>query len=60
MQFSSTEKYHLPWHRVVNGKGRIGLKPGQGYELQHAMLADEGVRFNVDDTIDLKAHLWKP
>lgn len=57
---SSADKYNLPWHRVVNSKGRIGLKPGQGYELQRAMLTDEGVRFNLDDSIDLKAHLWRP
>ena len=27
---SSSEKHALPWHRVVNSKGGISLKPGQG------------------------------
>ena len=57
---SSTDKYHLPWHRVINSKGQIGLKPGQGYELQRAMLIDEGVAFDEAGRIDLKRYLWSP
>jgi len=48
----------LPWHRVVNRHGCISLKPGSGYELQRAMLQDEGVQFNDDDSIDLEQYLW--
>jgi len=56
---SSSEKENLPWHRVINRNGSISLKPGQGYELQKALLKDEGIKFNLDDTIDLKEYLWK-
>ena len=55
---TSSEKEDLPWHRVVNREGRISLKPGRGYELQIALLEEEGVTFSRDDTIDLKRFLW--
>jgi methylated-DNA-protein-cysteine methyltransferase-like protein len=56
---SSSAKDRLPWHRVINRKGRIALKPGQGYEMQKALLQKEGVIFGMDDCIDLKRYLWK-
>lgn len=57
---SSSEKDNLPWHRVINGHGRIGLKPGHGYELQRQLLADEGVVFNLDDSVDMELFQWTP
>ncbi len=55
---SSTEKERLPWHRVVNREGRIGLKPGYGYEIQKELLRREGVEFGKDDRIDFDRFLW--
>ncbi len=52
---SSSKKYHLPWHRVVNSKGKISLKPEQGKELQEALLANEGVGIQ-DGIIDLSIY----
>lgn len=57
---STSEKEKLPWHRVINSRGRISLKPGQGFELQKALLEDEGVRFDANDTVDLDRYLWVP
>ncbi len=57
---SCSDKDKLPWHRVINCKGSISLKRGQGYELQKAMLADEGVIFGEHDLIDLNRYLWTP
>lgn len=57
---SSSQKENLPWHRVVNRKGRISLKPGQGYEVQKALLGEEGVTFDSTDTIDFNQYLWRP
>ena len=57
---SSSEKENLPWHRVINSKGSISLKPGHGYELQKQMLKKEGITFNENDCIDLKRFLWIP
>jgi len=51
-------KYDLPWHRVINSKGKISLRSSQGYELQKALLESEGVKFSKNDTIDLKVHSW--
>lgn len=55
---SSSRKENLPWHRVVNSKGRISLKPNHGYELQKRLLEREGIEFNEDDCINLKHFLW--
>jgi len=57
---SSSEKENLPWHRVINSKGSISLKPGHGYELQKQMLKKEGITFKENDCIDLKRFLWIP
>lgn len=56
---SSSRKEQLPWHRVVNGKGRISLT-GSGYEMQKALLEKEGITFDSDDTIDFDLYLWRP
>ena len=57
---SSSEKEELPWHRVINSKGRISMKPGHGYELQKRLLEDEGIVFDADDQVDLEKFLWQP
>jgi methylated-DNA-protein-cysteine methyltransferase-like protein len=57
---SCSEKEELPWHRVINSKGTISLKPGRGYEKQKAMLEKEGVVFDERDRIDLERFLWEP
>jgi len=57
---SSAEKDKLPWHRVVNREGRIGLKPGSGYEIQKGLLLNEGIKFDKNDTIDFHHYLWSP
>ena len=57
---SSSQKEQLPWHRVVNRQGRISLKPGSGYEIQKALLKEEGVTFGSSDDIDFERYLWSP
>lgn len=47
----------LPWHRVVNGQGRISLS-GANYQRQKELLLEEGVLFNHDDRIDMKIYGW--
>ena len=56
---SCSEKDKLPWHRVVNREGKVALKHGDGYELQKAMLEDEGVVFGLEEKIDLGKYLWR-
>lgn len=55
---SMSRKYDLPWHRIINSKGKISLRPSHGYELQKALLESEGVVFSKTDTIDLTVYLW--
>jgi methylated-DNA-protein-cysteine methyltransferase related protein len=54
---SSSEKYKLPWFRVVNSKGKISLPKGGGYEMQKQMLEAEGIVFNKNDKIDFNKFL---
>ncbi|MBN2353637.1 MAG: MGMT family protein [Spirochaetales bacterium] len=54
---SSSAKEGLSWHRVVNAQGRIALPPGEGGELQRAMLEKEGIVFSEDGGIDLHRYL---
>ena len=55
-----SDKEKLPWHRVVNRKGKISLKPGAGYEKQKELLIKEGILFSDKDCIDLDRYLWEP
>jgi len=55
-----SEKDNLPWYRVINSKGHIALAPGRGFELQKAMLSDEGVKCSPGGRVDLEIYLWPP
>ena len=57
---SSSDKEKLPWHRVINSKGKISLQPGSGYELQKALLEQEGIVFGLEDKIDMNRFMWHP
>ena len=43
----------VPWHRVVNARGEISLRPSTGYHEQRVRLKAEGVRFDRAGKIDL-------
>ncbi len=55
---SSSDKYDLPWHRVINSQGRISLRTGDGFEMQKSMLESEGIQV-IKDRIDLTIFQWK-
>ena len=57
---SSSERENLPWHRVINSKGTISLKPGYGFELQKQLLESEGVEVSEPGAINLEKYLWSP
>ncbi len=57
---SCTEKYNLPWYRVINAQGRISLPEGGGYEQQAELLINEGIVISQGGKIDLNRYLWKP
>jgi len=50
----------VPWQRVVNSRGRISLRGGEGPELQRLLLTDEGVVFDESGKIDLARSGWEP
>jgi len=50
---------NVPWHRVVNARGEISLRPTTGYPEQRARLKAEGVRFNRAGKIDLAKYGWQ-
>jgi methylated-DNA-protein-cysteine methyltransferase related protein len=56
---SMSEKYHLPWHRVVNVQGKIALKDEESYYVQLMRLEAEGIEFGQHDLIDLEKYQWK-
>ncbi|MFX1328913.1 MAG: MGMT family protein [Promethearchaeota archaeon] len=56
---SSTKKYNLPWHRVINSKGLIALKSVEDREYQKNLLQKEGIEVLNDFKVDLKKFLWR-
>ncbi len=48
----------VPWHRVVNSRGRISLSEWEGSGLQRVLLEAEGVEFCVDGSVDMRRFGW--
>lgn len=57
---SLTEKYNLPWQRVINRNGFIAIRGGDVNmkNLQKKLLEEEGVAVSEDFVIDLKKYGW--
>ena len=55
---SSTKKYDLPWHRVINSKGLIVLASDEDRYYQKNLLIEEGINFKSEFGLDLKKYLW--
>ena len=58
MAVSSLES-DLPWHRVINSKGKISIRSsGPGAEIQRRMLEEEGIRFNQKGAVNFGCYGW--
>lgn len=65
---AAPEALALPWHRVLDARGRIALPAGSAaHRLQRRLLVGEGVRFVRGRAVppagaheDLDALLWRP
>ncbi|MEH7334244.1 MGMT family protein [Neobacillus drentensis] len=57
---SMSKKHRLPWHRVINAKGQIGLQNEESYQEQLWSLEAEGVEVGLNGIIDLKIYQYKP
>ena len=53
----SAELPPVPWHRVLNYRGRSSLD-GQASDLQRALLEAEGVPFDDDGCVDMARYAW--
>jgi methylated-DNA-protein-cysteine methyltransferase-like protein len=50
---------HVPWHRVINGRGEISFpRDSEGYQAQRGMLEAEGVQFDDRGKVDLRVFGW--
>lgn len=56
---SQSNCHKLPWHRVINSQGKIGLT-GEGYKIQKKLLLQEGVVFDDKGKVNFREFLWKP
>jgi len=50
---SMSEKYGLPWYRIIRSNGSIALEEGAGRELQITLLRDEGVEVSAEGRVDM-------
>ncbi len=51
----------VPWHRVINAKGKISPRGLDGSDdYQRLLLKEEGVIFGENDCISLKQFQWQP
>ena len=49
-----TEEHDVPWHRIINARGRISARGDSEWEIhQRALLESEGVVFRTNGSVDL-------
>ena len=56
---SLSEKFELPWHRVIRRDGSIALREGEGRELQIELLRAEGVEVSAAGRVDMRRYTLK-
>jgi len=50
----------VPWHRVINAKGKISKRSLPVYEqIQRELLEQEGIEFGADARISLRRYRWR-
>lgn len=57
---SMSTKYNLPWHRVINSKGEIGIMEDEAYNIQRMALESEGIEFLNNRKINLEEYQYFP
>ncbi|BCJ93828.1 hypothetical protein acsn021_13970 [Anaerocolumna cellulosilytica] len=53
---SMTEKYNLPWHRIINSKGKISITDESYAAIQRELLISEGVEVSENGYIDISKY----
>ncbi len=49
----------VPWHRVLNARGRVSLYAFEGGDLQRYLLEQEGVVFDEAGKVNLDRYGWR-
>lgn len=57
---SMSNKYNLPWHRVINSKGEIGIQDEELFFLQKTALEGEGIVFMNHRRINISDYQYDP
>lgn len=57
---SMSKKYHLPWHRVVNAKGALGLQDDESLSVQRLSLEMEGIEILHGNLLALEQYQHHP
>lgn len=53
---SMTEKYNLPWYRIINSKGKISITGEKYAAIQRELLISEGVEVSEGGYIDISKY----
>ena len=56
---SMSEKYGLPWQRIIRVDGFIALESGQGREEQIALLRNEGIEVSNNGWVNLDKYGYR-
>ena len=57
---SALEDGRVPWHRVINGLGRISPRDPTCARRQQRLLEAEGVQFDARGRVELERFRWRP
>ncbi|MFS0553989.1 MGMT family protein [Brevibacillus sp. 179-C9.3 HS] len=57
---SMSKKHKLPWHRVINAQGKIGLQDFDSFTIQKMALESEGVVVSATGEINLERYQYHP
>lgn len=57
---SMSKKYSLPWFRVINSKGELGIKDQESHEAQVLFLEDEGIEVIDNKRVNLEKYQHHP
>ncbi|WP_435924296.1 MGMT family protein [Paenibacillus sp. DYY-L-2] len=57
---SMSQKYRLPWHRVINAQGEIAVRDDEAFFVQKLALEAEGVTVSENGRINLAEFRYEP
>ncbi|MBM6615725.1 MGMT family protein [Desemzia sp. RIT804] len=57
---SMSQKYDLPWHRIINAKGEIAIKDDEGSFTQKDRLISEGIVLTEAGKVNLIHYRYHP